>query len=127
MTVRPLKLSDIPILRAMAEESGFPYPDLESGRAVEVHVVADDEDRPVMAAAAAPILEMYLWCGDFRRPLAEVFAVRLLHESMAESLKAKGWSEVNAFIPPRLAVKFGRRLERTFGWRPNWPSWARRF
>lgn len=133
MTVRPLKSSDVPILQEMARKSGFPYPDFSSDQLgpartcpnVEaVVVVADDDDRPIMACAAKKLVELYLWCGEFERPHAKVFALRMLHEEMAKILKAKGYSSAEAFLPPTLAQRFARRLGKTFGWRPNWPSWT---
>lgn len=126
MTVRSLREADIPGLHAIADASGFPYPDLAAGRLEAVLVVADDDDRPVMACAAERICQLYLWCGEFQRPHAKVFALRLLHEAMAKALKVKGYDSAEAFLPPSLAARFARRLERTFGWHPNWPSWTHR-
>ena len=125
MHVRGLKISDIPILRQMAEASEFPYPDPLKLEAIRV--VADDEDRPIMAAGAERLIQAYLWCGDFQRPHAKVFAMRLLQDEMIAVLKAKGYDSIEAFIPPTLAKRFARRLVKTFGWKPNWPSWERRF
>ena len=127
MTVRQLRLSDIPILQEMAERSGFPYPDLNTEPLELVHVVVDDEDRPLMACAAKRILELYLWSGEFERPLAKVHALRLLHDTMSQMFRAKGYREANVFLPPVLASRFARRLEKTFGWVKNWPSWAKHF
>ncbi len=126
MRVRGLIPADIPILKAMAEASGYPYPDLSAGRLESVLVVVDDDDRPVMAAAAERLVQIYLYCGEFQRPHAKLFAVRLLHEAMANALKRKGYDSAEAFIPPTLAEKFARRLEKTFGWVRNWPSWTHR-
>lgn len=126
MRTRPLRESDIPLLRAMADASGFPYPDLSAARLEAVLVVVDDEDRPVMACAAERLVQMYLWSGTFQRPLAKVFALRLLHEAMSQELRRLGYTSVEAFLPPSLAKRFARRLEKTFGWIRNWPSWTYR-
>ena len=126
MRTRPLYKSDIPILRAMAEASGHPYPGLtESLEAVVV--LADDHDLPVMAVAAKRLVELYLWCGQGMTPHESVAALRLLHEGMIQELRAKGYNEANCFLPPQIAEKFGRRLRETFGWIRNWASFARRF
>lgn len=127
MTVRPLKTSDIAILMAVAQKSGLPYPDLESESMTLVRVVVDDDDRPLAACGVKPILEAYFWCGDIQRPLAKVHALRLLHDSMMPWLARHGWHEVNGFLPPEWASKFGKRLEKTFGWVRNWPSWTKSF
>lgn len=126
MTVRAFRESDRPALLAM--QRGFPYPDLEHSSQLEsLRVVVDDEDRPVMAAAAQRLVEVYLWCGSFRRPFAKLHALRLLHEDMACRLKELGYTQAEAFLPPGIAQRFARRLERTFGWTRNWPSWNRGF
>lgn len=124
MRTRALKESDIPALKSMAEASGFPYPDLSAARLEAIVVVVDDEDRPVMACAAERICQLYLWCGEFQRPHAKVYALRLLHETMAAELRRKGYTSAEAFLPPTLARRFARRLEKIFGWKPNWPSWT---
>jgi hypothetical protein len=126
MKVRKLRASDIPILREMAEKSGFPYPDLGTTEMEAVRVVAGDDDEPLAAVAAERIVQLYLWCGKFDRPLAKVHALKLLHEEMGAELKRLGYDEVNAFLPPSLAEKLGKRLEKSFGWAKNWPSWTRR-
>ncbi len=127
MTVRPIHESDFPALKAMADACGYPYPELNSACLEAIRVVVDDEDRPVMAAAAERLVQIYLWSGEFRRPIAKVHALRLLHEEMALCLKQKGYTGAEAFLPPTLARRFGKRLEKTFGWVRNWPSWTRHF
>lgn len=124
MRTRALKNSDIPALRAMAEASGFPYPDLSAARLEAVVVVVDEEDRPLMACAAERLVQLYLWSGAFERPHAKVYALRLLHEAMAEELRRKGYTSAEAFLPPTLAKRFARRLEKMFGWAKNWESWT---
>lgn len=125
MTVRYLQEGDMPILRAMAEASGFPYPEFDAPATEAVLVVVDDDNKPLMAVAAERICQIYLWCGHFERPLAKVHAMRMLHETMGEVLKQKGYVGAEAFLPPSIAKRFARRLERTFGWTRNWPSWTR--
>lgn len=128
MIVRRLKPSDIPALEAMAAASGFPYPDLRGPLIEAVMVVADAEtDRPLMAFAAKRILEGYLYAGEFKRPLAKLHAINLLHQAMPEVLRAKGYDEINAFLPLRICARFKQRLVKLFRWSENWPSLARRF
>lgn len=126
MRVRPLQESDVPYLQAMAAATGYEYPVLDSARIEALLVVADDDDRPVVACAAERIVQMYLWAGN-AAPAEKLHAIRLLHEAMAEQLRAKGYEDSNCFLPPGLVLKFGKRLERTFGWQKNWPSWFKRF
>jgi hypothetical protein len=124
ITVRPMNAGDESWLKARAEASGHPYPDF--GPNLEAVLIAEGQDGIVMACAAERIVQLYLWAGD-HSPMQKLAALRALHAEMAEVLKAKGYSEANAFIPPCLAVQFGKRLERTFSWLKNWDSWYRRF
>ena len=127
MKVRDLKASDIQTLRAMAEASGCPYPDLETDPLTAVLVVADDDDRPIAAAAIEQIFQAYLWRDAGGSPYEAMAALRLLHEGMALCLREKGIKSVEAYLPPTMAQRFGRRLERTFGWTRNWKSWHKEF
>lgn len=125
MMVRGLKASDIPILEAMAQASGYPYPDPSTLE--EIQVVVDEDDRPLMAVGAERILQLFLWSAKFERPLAKLHCLRLLHETMAITLRNSGYHSAEVFLPPVIAKKFGARLERTFGWIKNWQSWNKRF
>lgn len=117
---------DIPALKAMEAASGFPYPDVNDPL-IEAVMVAEDESGKVVAAVAAKrIVELYLWIGPLS-PVDVLAAVQAFHAAMGDALKEKGYHEANAFLPPQIADKFGRRLTRTFGWVKNWSSWARRF
>src|ERR1035441_7365070 len=125
MKIRSLKVSDIPALRDMAARSGYPYPDLASDPTLEaVLVVVDDEDRPLRAAAAKRLVELYFWCDTNLTPHENLAALRLLYDGMVEELRAKGYHSAEAFLPESVSRKFGRRLERTFGFMRNWPSWT---
>ena len=49
-----------------------------------------------------------------------------LHEAVRSSAAARGLDDVQAFLPPRVARAFGRRLER-LGWTHDpWPCFSRR-
>lgn len=127
MRCRALRQSDIPILTQIAERSGFPYPELDHPHIESVLVAVDSEDRPIIAVAAKRLIEIYGWVDSEQSPAVLMGAWRLLHQGMAENLRAKGYNGAECLIPPPIAGKFGRRLERTFGWIKNWPSWCVRF
>jgi hypothetical protein len=123
--------ADVPILKEM--QGDYPYPDLseqfQAQRPLEaVRVVVGDDDRPLMAVAAKKLqVELFLWCGDIKRPHAKMYALRLLHEDMSAQLRALGYTECQGFLPPPVAKRFARRLEKSFGWTKSWPSWNKRF
>lgn len=49
----------------------------------------------------------------------------MLHEAAQQSAAARGLDDVQAFLPPRIARAFGRRLAR-LGWRQDpWPCFSR--
>lgn len=129
MIVRKLHPADIPKLQKLYEESGFEYefPRLENLESVLV--VADQEtNEPFMAAAAERLIQLYLFAPEGGHPAAKLHAIRLLHEAMRNELKSLGYNSVEAFLPPSIAARFGRRLERTFGWVRNpWASWTKYF
>jgi hypothetical protein len=112
----------------MAEATGFPYPVLEEhGKLEAIVVVAGEDGQPLMAAAAERLVQIYLYCRKASAPHENLAALRLLQDAMIAELKRQGYHGAEAFLPPTLAQRFGRRLERTFGWTRNWASWNRSF
>lgn len=120
MKIRALRESDLPHLRTMAEASGFPY--VNPSNAEAVLVVADSQDKPIMACAARKLVELYLWVGD-ATPATKLAALRLMHHAMAEELRKLGYSSAECFLPPAVEKAFGKRLMRTFNWTRNWISY----
>ena len=126
MNVRALRSDDLPTIQAIGEANGFAYVDPKSPEIEAALVVVDDNGRFLMACAAERIVQLYLWSAECE-PAAKLHALRLLHREMSVRLSQAGYTEANAFLPPPIAGRFGRRLERTFGWVRNWPSWAIHF
>lgn len=121
MTIRPMTTADHPALSALALRSGFPYPDPSVFDSAYVVTVAGD---PVMACGAIKMAELYLYVGD-GSPAVKAQALRLLHAEMAADLRSKGYREALAGLPPAIALRFGRRLER-MGWvKSEWEKWGR--
>lgn len=127
MTVRPYQKTDQPILDLLARSAGHPYPDPSRPEIEVALVVLDDGGNIVMACAAERIVQLYLWADPVVHPAAKLHALRLLHRDMAPALKTKGYNSVEAYLPPKIAAQFGKRLERTFRWIRNWPSWTKAF
>jgi len=121
--------SDIPSLRQMHELSGYAYtfPDLRGPLMESVLVAVDESDIPVAAIAAERIVQAYLLMDEGLHPAAKLRVIRGFHEQLATDLRTKGYTCLEAFLPPPIAETFGRRLMRTFGWVRNWPSFARNF
>ena len=126
MTIRPFRESDRQRLNALAEASGFEcnpqFPNIES------FLVAEDENGSVVVALCAErIPQLYLWVDRSLHPATIHGMIRKFHAAMIPELVAKGYKGAEAFLPPSIAPKFGRRLERSFGWVKNWPSWTKVF
>ena len=122
MKVRSLNPKDVPILEQMAARSGYPYPKTDAANVEMVLVVADDEDRPLMAVAIERIVQAYLWKSQMD-PVSARRGIDLLLAHGREMLLRRGYSEINAFLPPELAAKFGKRLQKTYDFQQNWLSY----
>ena len=134
LTVRPLQSSDIPILKRYAEVSGFPYPDFNDSHIEAFLVVADSEDRPIVACAAKRLIELYGYFDPDASPSLRMKALGMIHEGMAEALRAKRYNTCECFVPPEIEKSFGARLVRgirsprfMWRWAKNWQSFTIRF
>ena len=109
---------DLAALRAMHAKQGFdyPFPNLADPIFVSKLVVEGDDGRAVMASLARITCEMYLLAdpeaGTPRERHARLLA---LHEAGERDLLARGLDDAHAWLPPRVAARFGRRLE-ALGW-----------
>jgi len=156
MRIREYTPADLDALRHMhgAQGFGYPLPDLDSPMFVSKLVLEEDyadeaiatkEDaslptgsgkapigakpRPkiVMAILQRLTAETYLLhdpaAGTPRQRWQRFLA---LHDAARRDAAARGLDDVQAFLPPRVARAFGRRLSR-LGWtRDPWPCFSRR-
>ncbi len=130
MIVRNIVADDIPALRKMYAESGYAYtfPDLTGPLMETVLVAVDEDDGSILGAIAAErIVQSYLLLDQSTHPAVKLNVIRRFHHELAIQLKAKNYSSLEAFLPPPIAEKFGRRLMRTFGWIKSWPCYSRNF
>lgn len=118
---------DIPAIEAIHAAAGykFPLPDLRSEMMEGAEVVVDELDTPIMAAAAKRGVELYLFCapGGSMHPTVKMEAVRMLHESLRDTIVSKGYTEGYACVPPEIERSWGRKLKRIFGWDRAWSSY----
>ena len=134
LQIRSLRDSDIPILREMAEKSGFPYPPFDDPHIEAFLVVADSEDRPIVACAAKRLIELYGYFDPNCSPSLRMKALGMLHDGMCETLRDKGYNGAECFTPPSIEKAFGGRLMRgirssrhLWRWAKNWQSFTIRF
>ena len=118
MLIREYTESDLDALRKMHTAQGFdyPFPDLADPIFVSKLVLEDADARPVMASLARLTCEIYLLAdptaGQPRERLTRLLA---LHQAGEADLLARGLDDAHAWLPPRIAKRFGRRLE-SLGW-----------
>ena len=126
MKTRPMSAEDVPSLENLISASNLPYPSLSSPLIETVQVVENDNGEIVAAFIAERIIEGHIVLQRMP-PHAKLHALRLLHDSTPEVLRAKGYNFINCFLPSTFALSFGRRLERSFGWIKDSQSWQRTF
>ena len=106
MIVRPLKSEDIPILRewaARAKKSGLEYPDPEHPDIEAFLVVADDSDRPILAAdgRTAPYSRIVAAIDNSGRGADET-AIAIIGELNGNLYLLAFWASRGGFEPATL-------------------------
>jgi hypothetical protein len=127
MEVRAYTDADFEAVRAMHAAQGFGYafPDLADPLFL-VRSAVEHDGRPRMAAFLRLTAEAYLLAnpreGSPRQRWRWLLA---LHEAVRQEAAARGLADVQAFLPPRVARAFGRRLT-ALGWRRDpWTCYTR--
>jgi hypothetical protein len=116
--VREYTDADLNALLAMHRAQGFDYafPDLRDPIFVSKLVLEDERGQPAMAALARLTCEMYLLVDPKAGTPRERYARLLeMHRAGAADLRARGLDDAHAWLPPRIAQRFGRRLQH-LGW-----------
>ena len=155
MRIREYCDEDLAALRRMHASQGFayPFPDLGDPIFISKLVLEDDAGRPAMASLARLTCEMYLLVDrdeerhtsrdanrDANREAAHAGSVGTtaprqryaqllaLHDAGARDLIARGLDDAHAWLPPRIAKRFGRRLT-ALGWIRDdaWTPYCKRF
>ena len=130
MLIREYSESDLDALRSMHARQGFdyPFPDLADPIFVSKLVVEDESGRLVMASLARLTCEMYLLAEPGEaQPRQRFDRLLALHAAGQRDLLARGLDDAHAWLPPRIAARFGRRLQ-ALGWirDDGWTPYCRR-
>lgn len=118
MKIRAYSESDLSALKRIHSAQNFDYafPDLTNPLFVSKLVLTDYVGQIVMAALARLTCEIYLLAeplhGTARGRYANMLA---LHQAAQNDLVAKGLEDAHAWLPPKIASRFGRRLAQ-LGW-----------
>lgn len=119
MTIRPYRASDDARLKEIYAEMGFSYqfPNLSEPQFVNIQV-AEDDGVVVGAIASRMTVETYLLMDKgWKTPGWRQEILMQLHLSAHKAVKALGYTDANAWVPPEVVKSFGRRLQRVFGWK----------
>ncbi len=130
MLIREYSESDLDALRSIHARQGFdyPFPDLTDPIFVSKLVVEGENGRAVMASLARLTCEMYLLAGPGEgKPRERFDRLLALHAAGQRDLLARGLDDAHAWLPPRIAARFGRRLQ-SLGWIRDdaWTPYCRR-
>jgi hypothetical protein len=127
MQVRAYTEGDFEAVRAMHAAQGFGYafPDLADPLFL-VRSVVEEDGRPRMAAFLRLTAEAYLLADPGEgSPRQRWRCLLALHEAVRQEAAERGLADVQAFLPPRVARAFGRRLA-ALGWRQDpWTCYTR--
>ncbi len=131
MPVRQYQESDLAELRRIYSVQQFPYafPDLRDPLFLTKIVVTGDNNRILGAALLRLTAEAYLLLDPRQgSPRQRWQALLALHDAAQRDAQQRGLEDVHAWLPPRIARTFGRRIER-LGWRRDdeWTPFCKRF
>ena len=127
MHVRAYTEGDLEAVRAMhaEQEFGYAFPDLADPLFL-VRCVVEEDGRPRMAAFLRLTAEAYLLADPRERSPRQRWRWLLaLHEAIRQEAAARGLADVQAFLPPRVARAFGRRLTAPGLRRDPWTCYTR--
>jgi len=119
--VRPYTDSDLEELRRIHAAQSFPYafPDLRNPLFVTKIVLTDGKDANETIRGAALLrltAEAYLLLDPSQgSPRERWQSLLALHAAAQQDAWQRGLEDVHAWLPPAIAKKFGRRIER-LGW-----------
>lgn len=100
----------------------FSLPDFGSPMVEAVEVVVDDWGDVILGGLAQRACEVTLFCPDAFHPMVKMEAVRMLHGAIRDKISPIGYKEAFSFVQPEFH-RFGRHLEKWFGWEKTWPAY----
>jgi hypothetical protein len=121
VVVRTYREDDLAELKRIHATQNFPYafPDLHNPLFVTKIVLADSDgvDETIRGAALLRLTaEAYLLLDPSQgTPRERWQSLLALHQAAQQDAWQRGLEDVHAWLPPSIAKKFGRRLER-LGW-----------
>ncbi|HEY1423631.1 MAG TPA: hypothetical protein VGF20_09275 [Candidatus Acidoferrum sp.] len=115
-----------------AQDSPYAFPNLRNPLFLTKIVLRDQDqagERVLGAALLRLTAEAYLLLDPSHgSPRQRWQALLALHNAALQDAQQRGLEDVHAWLPPRIASTFGRRIER-LGWRRDdaWTPYCKRF
>ena len=115
--IREFQPSDLETLRQIHRAQNFKYdfPDLENPNFVVRLVSAGDDGRVQMALLGHRTVEAYLLATPSADPRQRYMEFLELHNAACDAGAALGYEDAQAFLPPEIERRFGKRLAQ-LGW-----------
>lgn len=131
MRIRRFVDSDLEALKRMHSRQGFDYafPDISDPIFVSKLVLEDEDSRIAMASLARLTSEIYLLVDpSLGTPGDRLSRMVTLQRAGERELVSCGLDDAHAWLPPEIALRFGKRLE-TLGWirDDKWTPYCYRF
>jgi hypothetical protein len=128
MKIREYNRCDIEALREMHARQSFDYkfPELENPLFVSKLVQENSRGEITMAALARLTCEIYLLADPAHaNPDERLANIIALHRAAETDLLRRGLEDAHAWLPPKIARRFGRRLTQ-LGWirDDNWTPYS---
>jgi hypothetical protein len=125
MRIREYAPADLKTLEQMHASQSFDYkfPDLENPLFVSKLIQEDSQGKTAMAALARLTCEIYLLVDPSHSgPRERLRNLITLHRAAQHDLLRRGLEDAHAWLPPKIAQRFGRRLTQ-LGWTRD-DSWT---
>jgi hypothetical protein len=118
MQVRQYNDDDLNTLQKIHAAQNFDYsfPNLSNPLFVSKLILEDCNQLIAMAALARLTCEIYLLADPkYGTPRARYANLQILHQVAKQDLRQRGLEDAHAWLPPRIANRFGQRLA-SLGW-----------
>lgn len=130
MKIREYNESDLAVLKAIHTRQNFDYkfPNLEDPLFVSKLILEDAQGQIAMASLARLTCEIYLLADpQHSTPRERLRNLLSLHQAAECDLQRRGLEDAHAWLPPRIAERFGRRLAQ-LGWTrdDSWTPFSKR-
>lgn len=128
MKIREYSPSDVDALRKIHAGQSFDYkfPELENPLFVSKLIQEDSRGEITMAALARLTCEIYLLADPAQgNPQERLTNIIALHHVAERDLLQRGLEDAHAWLPPKIARRFGHRLTK-LGWSrdDNWTPYS---